>query len=168
MSASNPYRHIPIFLTRCVLVASCFILWGCVEIPRYPSVVYTLPRCYDERPVEQKDCKDWSTDEVYLNLNYLVTKSDSLLWADIGNLMKGAKYWRLNIFKVSTGDWQNGTSKVKNAEWSPISDPTIRLKLPLEVMLLADFEFCYSDNCGDSSAKTAGRNIPFLMHNYPD
>ena len=166
MSTSNLCGQIPAFLAKCTLVASCFILWSCSQVPRYPAVVYTVPACYDNPPVQKEYCKDWSS-EVYLNLDFLA-KSDSVLWMDITDLRKNAKSWRLNIFNASTDGWVTGTYDYKKSDWSPMSDPTIRLKPPLEVLLRAEFEFCYSDDCNDSLAKTASRTIPFLMHTLPD
>jgi hypothetical protein len=128
-------------------------------------------------------CSEKPSNDVYLNFDYL-GKSDSALWQDIvkRNLDNGkTKFWRLNIFRVSTGELEkNGSTYQEDTktDWLPTSKRTVRMKdLPLEILLRAEFEFC-SENSTEKcdapaakeapSAKISGRNINFLMHEYPE
>jgi hypothetical protein len=120
-------------------------------------------------PVEQKNCKKWSTD-LYLDFDFL-GKSKSVLWQDITPLWKSANYWRLSVFRASNNALEATTSKA-DAIWNPKSQKTLRFTLPLEVLLAADFEFCSNDTSTqcekDAKPKIESRKIPFLMHTYPE
>jgi hypothetical protein len=143
--------------------------------PRYPAIVYDVPRCYDDPPASQDKCQDFSKD-VYLSFDYLAN-TDSVLWEDIvkGNLDNGkVKYWRLNIWRVSTGDLVGSTfQEDTKTDWLPRSTRKFRRTLPLEVLLRAEFDFCADDTpekCDIPSEKHKGtsRNIDFLLHVFPE
>jgi hypothetical protein len=163
-----------------VLLVDCFLLAGCAALgigidqdPRYPAVIFDVARCYDNPPVPKDQCKDYSKD-VYLSFDYLA-KSDSVLWQDIvkHNLDNGkTNYWRLNIWRVSSGDlvastYQNDTQ----TDWLPKTTRTFRKELPFEILLRAEFDFCAAESpeqCDIPSEKISGRNIKFLVHIYPE
>lgn len=171
MSASLSSSRFHGLLVALGLGASCSIMFGCqhpnpfhqTEQPRYPAVVFDVPRCYDMD--EKGDCHKEGT-YLYLDFDYL-SKSDSLLWQDIDKLRKRSKYWRLSVFKASDGTLQIAKG------WAPTSDVTVQMELPLEKMYSAEFEFCSrpsSKECDDdmSEDKIISREIPFLMHKFPE
>lgn len=137
--------------------------------PRYPAIVYDLPRCYDFPPKKMDECEDRGLYDVYLSFKFLAD-SDSELWKDITYLRGQNKSWRLLISRASTGEYLDGT------DWKPITNnDTIRMKtkpdtggkLPREVMLRAEFEFC-SDTPANCATPSATRPINFLLHEFPE
>ena len=159
-----------------------------MKMPRYPAVVYDVPRCYDPKPNTYGKCDEKEGYDVYLRFKYLAN-SDSEFWRDITAFRNNnnpttdvkVKSWRVSIFKASTGEYLDGTyHKDKKTDWRPIDNENdyVRLKtipdggnIPREVLLRADFEFCSSDadKCDtDSSAQIVGRSISFLMHEFPE
>jgi len=167
-------------IATCMLLADCFLLAGCPELgigtypdPRYPAVIYDVPRCYDNPPAPQDQCKDFSKD-VYLSFDYLA-KSDSVLWEDLvkANLDNGkTQFWRLNIWRLSTSELVASTYQTdRQTDWLPRSTRTFRKELPLEVLLAAEFDFCADtspEKCDVPSEKISIRNINFLLHVYPE
>jgi hypothetical protein len=135
--------------------------------PRYPAVVFDVPRCYDspEERSKTKTCQDLSED-VYLRLDFL-KKSDSALWMDINSMLDKpeTKFWRLIISAIRDDEVQEFT------EWKNKSDRTARFRhLPPEVLLRAEFDFCSnetSNECDSVSAKVKTKNIDFLKHRLP-
>jgi hypothetical protein len=139
------------------------------EHPPYPAVVYDLPRCYDFPPKKMDECEDGGIYDVFLSFKFLAD-SDSLLWKDITNLRSTNQSWRLIISRASTGEYLDGTN------WRPvINTDKIRMKtkpdtggkLPREVLLRAEFEFC-SDTPPNCTVPSATRPINFLLHEFPE
>jgi hypothetical protein len=177
MSISSKNRRIP-GLLEFTLFACCLSIGGCPQQtpqqlpPRYPSVVYDIPRCYDAMPKKLDKCEDKGFYDVYLSFAYL-TNSDIELWKDITDIRKKNRSWRFIVSRASTGEYLDGT------DWRPITgNDMVRMKtkpddggkIPREVLLRAEFEFCSDtpDKCDDPSAKIIGRNINFLMHEFPE
>ena len=182
MSSSKMHRRLVGFLTGFTVVSSCLFVVGCagpeatvkqgvaqwllIDPPRYiryPAVIYDVPRCYNRG--QDGTCQKEGT-YLYLDFEYLAN-SDSQLWQDITKRRKGNKMWRLSIYKAADGAYVDGKP------WSPMSDVTVELTLPLETLLSSDFEFCSRDTstaCDEdtSSDKTVHRNLPFLMHIFPE
>ena len=198
MNTATRWQRIPRLLGSCALSASSLLLLGCPQEsakqppeqltqqtttkqvshqspddihPRYPAVVFDLPRCYDFPPKNKNmdDCEDRGIHDVYLSFKFLAN-SDSELWRDITGLRGQNKSWRLLISRASTGEYLDGTN------WRPITEndnirmktkPDKGAKLPLEVLLRAEFEFC-SDTPADCTVPSATRPINFLLHEFPE
>jgi hypothetical protein len=137
--------------------------------PAYPAIVYDLPRCYDFPPKKMDECEDGGFYDVYLSFRFL-EDSESVVWKDITNLRSNNTSWRLLISRASTGEYLDGTN------WKPITNndkirmktkPDTGGKLPREVLLRAEFEFC-SDQPANCAVPSATRPINFLLHEFPE
>jgi hypothetical protein len=115
------------------------------------------------------DCEDRGIYDVYLSFKFLAD-SDSELWRDITNLRGQNKSWRLLVSRASTGEYLDGTN------WKAVNDndkirmrtkPDTGGKLPREVLLRAEFEFC-SDPPANCTVPSATRPIIFLLHEFPE
>jgi len=157
MSTSSLYPKISGVLAGFALFATCLLSSGYTEFPqnlafaadnshpRYPSVVVA---------VESGD----------LELNWdIVRHADTLLWDDLKTLEGKAQIWRVNLYRHSDGRLIG-----KFMDWADISTRKVLLKLPLELLLRAEMDFCTTKDPHDANADCDGRQINILLHKYPD
>lgn len=152
MAISRIFPKALVLLAGCTLFANVLLSSGCAQVPRYPALVVTEPNFK----------ANGRTGNVSLNLG-TIGLSDSELWKELSDLAKNAKHWRVSVDKLSDD------SAVDNFDWRPIDKNTQTLEaLPLEVLLRATADFCYSDNPDAADARQVARNYVFLLHKYPE
>jgi len=153
MPVSRIFAPVLVLLAGCTLFANGLLLTGCAEMPRWPAVVLT-----------DTDFGPTPTGGGIIPLKFkTIAGSDIALWEDFRKLTMNAKHWRVNVSKFSND------FPVTGFDWTPFGETTPILNdLPLEVLMRADADICFSDDPKSADAVQTARPYLFMLHKYPE